>query len=59
MCFVFSKMQNMSERIAEGNQQLKFERNPHVRYTDNCDTEPTDGRTNVNFISSADSVKQS
>ncbi len=26
-----------SARIAQGKQQLKFERNPRIRYSDNCD----------------------
>ena len=47
----------MSERMAQGKQQLKFERNLCIRFRDNCDTE---GRwTNFDFMSSADIVKQS
>ncbi len=37
----FSKIQKTSERIAQRKPQLKFERNPCVRFRDNCDT---DGR---------------
>ncbi len=38
-----SKIQKKkSERIAQGKPQLKFERNPRVKFGDNCDT---DGRT--------------
>ncbi len=41
----FSKIQKTSERIAQGKPQLKFERNPCVKFRDNCDTDGrTDGR---------------
>ena len=47
----------------EGKQQPKFERNPRIRFRDNCDTDEgqTDDkrRTNFDFMSSADIVKQS
>ncbi len=43
--------------MAQGKQQLKFERNPCIKFRDDCDT---DGRrTNCDFMSSADIVKQS
>ncbi len=42
----FSKIQKTSKRIAQGKPQLKFERNPCVKFRDNCDTDgrTTDGR---------------
>ncbi len=53
----------MSERMAQGKPQLKFERNPCIKFRDNCDT---DGRTkddrqrtNCDSMSSADIVRQS
>ncbi len=53
----FSKIKKMSERMAQGKPQLKFERNPCIKFRDNCDM---DGRrTNCDFMSSADIVKQS
>ncbi len=57
--------------MAQGKPQLKFERNPCNKFRDNCDTDGrrtddgrTDGRTdgrrtNCDFMSSADIVKQS
>ncbi len=42
--------------MAQGKQQPKFERNPCIRFRDNS---ATDGRTNFDFMSSADIVKQS
>ncbi len=52
----------MSERMAQGKQEPKlFERNPCIIFRDNCDTDGgrTDGsRTNFDFMSSADIVKQ-
>ncbi len=46
--------------MAQGKPQLKFERNPCIRFRDNCDT---DGRRTTDdgqiAISSADIVKQS
>ncbi len=49
--------------MAEGKPQLKFERNPCIKFRDNCDTDGrTDGRrTNYDLMSSADIhvVKQS
>ncbi len=52
--------------MAQGKPQLKFERNPCIKFRDNCDTDGrTDGRTddrrrtNCDFMSSADIVKQS
>ena len=43
-----------SGHMAQGNQEIKFERNPY-RFRDNrCDR-----RTNFDFLSSADIVKQS
>ncbi len=38
----FLKIQKTSERMAQGKLQLKFERNPCIKFRDNCDT---DGRT--------------
>ncbi len=32
-------IQTKFERMAQGKQQLKFERKTHVRYGDNCDTD--------------------
>ncbi len=58
----FLKIQKTSERMAQGKPQLKFERNPCIKFRDNCDTDgrTTDGRrTNCDFMSSADIVKQS
>ncbi len=52
-----SKIEKKSERMAHGVQQLKFERNPCIRYRDNCDTD--ERRTNLDFMISADKVKQS
>ncbi len=53
----FSQIQKTSERMAQGKPQLKFEGNPCTKFRDNCDT---DGRrTNCDFMSSADIVKQS
>ena len=66
--FLFKNSKKMSERIAQGKPQLKFERNPCIKFTDNCDTDGRmdDGRTtddrrrtNCDFMSSADIVKQS
>ncbi len=33
--------------MAQGKPQLKFERNPYIKFRDNCDTDgrTTDGRT--------------
>ncbi len=49
--------------MAQGKQQPKFERNLSFRFTDNCVTDgrtTDDGRrTNCDFISSTDIVKQS
>ncbi len=40
MCFLW-KLQKTCQRMAQGKQQPKFERNPCIRFRDNCDT---DGR---------------
>ncbi len=56
------KKKKKSERMAQGKQQLKFERNPHIGYRYNCDTDgrTTDGRRTIfDFMSSADIVEQS
>ena len=53
--YVFPKILKTSERVAQGKQQPKFERNPCIGFIDNCNTE---GRTNFDFISSTDIVKQ-
>ncbi len=57
--------------MAQGKPQPKFESNPCIRFRDNCDTDghrrTDDGRqtrddrrrTNFDFLSSADIVKQS
>ncbi len=50
--------------MAQGKQQPKFERNPCIRFRGNCGQRATDGRTdgrrtNFDFMSSADIVKQS
>ncbi len=53
--------------MVQGKPQLTFERNPCIKFRDNCDTDGrttadgrTDGRrTNCDFMSSADIVKQS
>ncbi len=37
-----AKLQQTSQRMAQGKQQPKFERNPCIRFKDNCVTE---GRT--------------
>ncbi len=40
----------ISERMAQGKPQLKFERNPNIKFRDNCDTDgrtTDDGRTDV------------
>ncbi len=59
----FLKIQETVERMVQG-QQLKFERNPCIRFRDNFDM---DGRgteyrrmtmTNFDFMNSADIVKQ-
>ncbi len=39
---IFPKIQKRFERMAQGKQQLKFERNLCIKFRDNCDT---DGRT--------------
>ncbi len=41
-----AKIQKMSERIAQRKPQLEFERNPCVKFRDNCDTDERtdDGR---------------
>ncbi len=46
------------ERMAQGKQQPKFERNPYIRFRDNC---ATDGWTTdeFDFMNSADIVNQS
>ncbi len=47
--------------MTKGKQQLKFlfERNPRIRYKDKLRHERTGGRTNFDFMSTADIVKQS
>ncbi len=47
--------------MAQGKPQLKFERNLYIKFTDNCDMDrrTDDGRTNCDFMTSADIVKQS
>ncbi len=48
--------------MAQGKPQIKFERNPCIKFRDNCDPDGrTDNRrrTNCDFMSSADIVKQS
>ncbi len=46
--------------MAQEKPQLKFESNPYIKFRDNCDTDGRDdGRTNCDFMSSADIVKQS
>ncbi len=52
--------------MAQEKPQLKFERNPCIKFRDNCDTDgrtdgPTDERrrTKCDSMSSADIVKQS
>ncbi len=50
--------------MAQGKPQLKFERNPCVKFRDNCDTDgrTDDGQiagTNCDFMRSADIVNQS
>ena len=46
--------------MAQGQQQVKFERNPCNNFTDNRCHKWTDGRgMNFDFMSSADIVKQS
>ncbi len=42
----FSKIQKTSERMAQGKPQIKFERNPCIKFRDNCDTDGqrTDGQ---------------
>ncbi len=43
--FFFSKIKKMSGHIAQGKQQLKFERNPCNRFRDNrCHRQTDDGR---------------
>ncbi len=50
----FSKNQKTSECMVQKKRQPKFERNPCIRFRDNCDT--YDGRqTNFDFMNSADS----
>ncbi len=53
----FPKIQKISERMAQGKQQPKFERKPCVTFRDYYDTGVR--RTNFDFINSADIVKQS
>ncbi len=58
----FSKIQKRSERMAQGKPQIKFETNPCIKFRDKCYTDgrKDDGRrTNCDFMSSADVVKQS
>ncbi len=51
--------------MAQGKPQLKFERNPCIKFRDNCDTDgrTTDGRMDdgqkPHTMTSADRVKQS
>ncbi len=47
--------------MAQGKPQVKFERNPCIKFRDNCDTDGrTDGRrTKPHTMTSADRVKQS
>ena len=46
------KIKKKSEHMAQGKPQLKFERNPCIKFRDNCDTDGrrTDGWTNVIII---------
>ncbi len=55
-----SKMKKTSGDMAKGKPQLKFERNPCNNFRDNrCHRRTDDGRrTNIDFMSSADIVKQ-
>ncbi len=54
----FYSFQNKKKwRMAWGKQQLKFERKPCIMYRDHY--ERAVGRTNFDFISSPDTVKQS
>ena len=39
----WGKIQKKCQRMAQGKQKPKFERNPRIRFRDNCDTD--DGRT--------------
>ncbi len=47
--------------MVQGKQQPKLERNPCIRFRDNCDKDgrTTDDRRQTIFMSSADIVKQS
>ncbi len=50
--------------MAQGKQELQFERNPCIRFRDKCDTDgrmtTSDGqRTKSHIINSAETVKQS
>ena len=53
-------MKKKSGHMAQGKQQLNFERNPCNNFRDNRCHKRTDGRrTNRDFMSFADIVKQS
>ncbi len=53
-------MKKKSGHMAQGTPQLKFETNPYINFRDNrWHRRTTDGRTNFDFMSSADIVKQS
>ncbi len=47
--------------MAQGKPQLKFKRNPCIKFRDNCDTDgrTTDDGQKSHTMSSADRVKQS
>ncbi len=47
--------------MAQGKQQPKFERNPCIKFRDNCDTDGrmTDDGQKFHTMTSADRVKQS
>ncbi len=47
--------QKLSERMAQGKKELKFDRNPCIGYKDNCDTD--DGRISISWALLTESNK--
>ncbi len=52
--FLFSKLDNKSERMAQGKPQVKFEGNTCIIFRDNCHTDDVGRLTNFDFVSSVD-----
>ncbi len=64
---IFSKLKKVSEHMAQGKPQLKFESNPCIKYRDRSDTDAlttddgrqTDDGQKPHTMTSADRVEQS